>query len=130
MNLPAPSSRSDAVKVAVGFNPRLAAETVPAVAERRLNAIIFSNLSCVACCGRDGRTPKISSQFANKFDNCSAGRASVWSAGACSRFWNAAQTGRAPPIPERKRQQVGALQTLARGKIDSLTLMTTKAPPR
>ena len=53
MNLTAPSSRGDEVKVAVGFNPRLAAEAVPAVAERRLNAVIFSNPSCVA-------------QFANK----------------------------------------------------------------
>ena len=46
-----------------------------------------------------------------------AGRASVWSAGACSRFRNAAKTERAPRIPERQRQQVGALQTLARGNI-------------
>jgi hypothetical protein len=31
------------MKVAVGFNPRLAAESVRSVAERRLNAGIFSN---------------------------------------------------------------------------------------
>ena len=36
------------MKVAVGFNPRLAAQSVRSVTERRLNAGVLSNAACVA----------------------------------------------------------------------------------
>src|SRR5436309_5613537 len=53
-----------------------------------------------------------------------AARASVWSAGACSRFWKGAQSHgtsgnrRTCPRHIQQRQQAGALQTLrvARGR--------------
>ncbi len=42
------ASRSEAVPVAVGLNPRLAVEQTHAVAERRLNDIMMAENSCVA----------------------------------------------------------------------------------
>src|SRR5262245_33298192 len=48
MNLTQRSSRRDEMKVAVGFNPRLGIESMPAVAERRLDAGVHSNAPCVA----------------------------------------------------------------------------------
>ena len=48
MSLTQPSSRSDEMNVAVGFNPRLGVESVATVAARRSNAGVFSNAPCVA----------------------------------------------------------------------------------
>jgi hypothetical protein len=42
------SSRSDEAKVAVGFNPRFAEQTVLSVAERRLNTAVLRGPSGVA----------------------------------------------------------------------------------
>ena len=67
-----------------------------------------------------GATP---GSMRNGSGHASGRRASVWSAATCRRFWP--RTHGAPqPDPERQRQQVGALQTLAHGKMVPLERAT------